>query len=614
MASFPSFNISPGDIKIVFRESYASETLNERLMGLPLGIAEGFVPSLSDPVVTLGLSPRGLSIANVRSQVAPVSVGISLTDAITLDFTGHDFTVSGDIYVVLQANYLRGSTTTAKIVTQNTAPVGSTEIGICRVTGTGTPGSGGTVDSVVFANFPDRITNLATANQPFGFMAGGDKEALDSLASLIGKYEIASGVKTADFNITADGMINLLNYSGSASLKTITLPDSSAFANPNGSIVRVLSLNGLNGNGAQLQRSGTDLIRAVDGTLSTALALRDFTGHFIELTLITDVAPAQWEITAYELKPQHGGDHGQGGADPIKLDDLATPDDNTDLDVSAARHGLMPKLSGSASDVFKGDGSYGPVPSPAVYPYQVAVAGSPGPNAVTADGTVHRIDASGGSFTMQLPDAAATPDGSIVRLQIEVPHPSNIVTISAFVGQNISLPPNFGNTFLWQPTQRGMFLELFLDKSISAPALWKPSASVMGQNLGNIPIGGWIWWWPPAATATPPPGWVVLDGSVLNDPESPYDGGNVPNLINFFARGFGGAQGGDAGVANANVNTGGASTHNHGGATGLTSIGAFTNVAGGASLGLTTDPHLHGISASSHNPLYVGFLPIMRIK
>ena len=45
-------------------------------------------------------------------------------------------------------------------------------------------------------------------------------------------------------------------------------------------------------------------------------------------------------------------------ASTIKLDDLATPDDNTDLNASSSRHGLTPKLSGSTSDFLRGDGTW----------------------------------------------------------------------------------------------------------------------------------------------------------------------------------------------------------------------------------------------------------------
>ena len=41
-----------------------------------------------------------------------------------------------------------------------------------------------------------------------------------------------------------------------------------------------------------------------------------------------------------------------------KLDDWATPDDNTDLNASAARHGLLPKLSGATDEFLRGDGTW----------------------------------------------------------------------------------------------------------------------------------------------------------------------------------------------------------------------------------------------------------------
>jgi hypothetical protein len=54
----------------------------------------------------------------------------------------------------------------------------------------------------------------------------------------------------------------------------------------------------------------------------------------------------------------HASTHQSGGADAIKLDDLATPDDNTDLDASTSRHGLLRKLSGVASQCLTGIGSW----------------------------------------------------------------------------------------------------------------------------------------------------------------------------------------------------------------------------------------------------------------
>lgn len=45
-----------------------------------------------------------------------------------------------------------------------------------------------------------------------------------------------------------------------------------------------------------------------------------------------------------------------------KLDDFGSPDDNTDLNATTSAHGLLPKLSGSATDVLLGDGTFGAVP------------------------------------------------------------------------------------------------------------------------------------------------------------------------------------------------------------------------------------------------------------
>jgi hypothetical protein len=60
--------------------------------------------------------------------------------------------------------------------------------------------------------------------------------------------------------------------------------------------------------------------------------------------------------------PAHHGSHegagGGAGADKIKLDDLDTPDDNADLDVTTGHHGLVPKRDGSASKFFSADGTY----------------------------------------------------------------------------------------------------------------------------------------------------------------------------------------------------------------------------------------------------------------
>ena len=54
----------------------------------------------------------------------------------------------------------------------------------------------------------------------------------------------------------------------------------------------------------------------------------------------------------------HQTRHNEGGLDELKLDDLGTPDDNTDLNANVGAHGLLPKLSGNASEFLNGAGAF----------------------------------------------------------------------------------------------------------------------------------------------------------------------------------------------------------------------------------------------------------------
>jgi hypothetical protein len=54
----------------------------------------------------------------------------------------------------------------------------------------------------------------------------------------------------------------------------------------------------------------------------------------------------------------HASSHQSGGGDAIKLDDLAAPDDNTDLNATTSAHGLLPKLGGGTTNYLRADGSW----------------------------------------------------------------------------------------------------------------------------------------------------------------------------------------------------------------------------------------------------------------
>lgn len=52
-------------------------------------------------------------------------------------------------------------------------------------------------------------------------------------------------------------------------------------------------------------------------------------------------------------------------AQAIKLDDFSTPDDNTDLDATTLRHGLLPKLGGGSTNFLRADGTWSAPPGAA---------------------------------------------------------------------------------------------------------------------------------------------------------------------------------------------------------------------------------------------------------
>lgn len=54
----------------------------------------------------------------------------------------------------------------------------------------------------------------------------------------------------------------------------------------------------------------------------------------------------------------HNTSHQSGGSDAIKLDDMAAPDDNTDLNATTSAHGLLPKLGGGTTNFLRADGTW----------------------------------------------------------------------------------------------------------------------------------------------------------------------------------------------------------------------------------------------------------------
>jgi len=102
-----------------------------------------------------------------------------------------------------------------------------------------------------------------------------------------------------------------------------------------------------------------------------------------------------------------------------------------------------------------------------------------------------------------------------------------------------------------------------------------PHAMVAG---GSVPVGGIVDWYRPDQSSNPPEGWAVCDGHmVMNEPNSPFNGKHLPNLVGKFV------EGGSLGAGY------GAST---GSSVGLPASGGSTFV---------NLNHTHGVNSHSHN-------------
>ncbi len=65
-----------------------------------------------------------------------------------------------------------------------------------------------------------------------------------------------------------------------------------------------------------------------------------------------DIFDLRWFV-AY-----HTHDADEVGIANVKLDDLAAPDDNTDLNATTSAHGLLPKLGGGTTNFLRADGTW----------------------------------------------------------------------------------------------------------------------------------------------------------------------------------------------------------------------------------------------------------------
>lgn len=119
--------------------------------------------------------------------------------------------------------------------------------------------------------------------------------------------------------------------------------------------------------GQFLKRVGTDIVgatpdggggsseHALGSTTHSADTLANLNAKVSDATLI-DTGDSR--LSDSRTPTSHASSHASGQSDAVKLDDLAAPDDNTDLNATTSAHGLLPKLSNVDTEFLDGTGAF----------------------------------------------------------------------------------------------------------------------------------------------------------------------------------------------------------------------------------------------------------------
>lgn len=121
---------------------------------------------------------------------------------------------------------------------------------------------------------------------------------------------------------------------------------------------------------------------ATDGESAAGLAVQSNDGRLSNARTPTSHSHATSDVTGLDTaltgkaSTTHATAHKSGGADVIKLDELAAPTDVTTLNVSTSAHGLAPKLPNDATKFLDGTGAYAVPPAGGLTQAQVLARAS----------------------------------------------------------------------------------------------------------------------------------------------------------------------------------------------------------------------------------------------
>ena len=222
-----------------------------------------------------------------------------------------------------------------------------------------------------------------------------------------------------------------------------------------------------------------------------------------------------WTRSSVAL-PKHAASHESGGSDPIPLDALAPPSDNTSLNASPLAHGLLPKLDNVASHFFSGTGVWSPGVAGPVGP--TGPTGSTGPagtNAFSVTSADFVLPDIGNTVQITLDDASWITIGQMVVVQTgggsatdgyslkAIDKTGNLVTLEN-VGSSTTIP-------LAGTSQSGLLKQVsgltsdYVDGTNNCRDLKSSVAGVTAQVPTGIVSD--------FAGSSAPAGWLICDGT-----------------------------------------------------------------------------------------------------
>lgn len=234
-------------------------------------------------------------------------------------------------------------TATAAAHAASHEPGGGDAMAVDAVAGTGSLRTLGTTSSSACAGNDARLSDARTPTAHATTHKSGNSDAikLDELAA-------PTDITTLNATTSLHGLLPKLDN------------DSTHFMNGQGAWAVPSSVGGLTWNDID-GYAKKDLLDAyltyldIDGyALTSAVDLKaDKTLLDAYLTFL-DIDGYVTSITF----DYHSSRHESGGADAIKIDDLASPDDNTDLNATTSAHGLLKKLDNDDTHFMNGQGTW----------------------------------------------------------------------------------------------------------------------------------------------------------------------------------------------------------------------------------------------------------------